>query len=310
MKPMGWFSRPQLGGDAIRARLAEVTGGADAFTFAFEGVDVLAFFVDTPLPHVLYCTYGISQVHSSQRVAGTQTELTMRVPDAQLPERWPAEQLARMARNMRRTGRDIEPGHHMTTPRGQMPAYLFVVDPVLGLVDAPTGQIRFTYAIGLTGADYESVLRWDPVKFAGVLGDYLPLGLTDPRREPLAAHPGARERVEGATLAEGSSTSAMLADYLDTDESGRVDLDPGAARALLRAARHRLKHSRPFSLVRGDTWFMLDPRAARSEFAADHILVAATADVANELLAVFDTQPGTYALRTCPVTIQVIDPQR
>lgn len=307
---MGWFSRPRLGGDAIRARLSEVTGCADVFTFAFDGVDVLAFFVQEPLPHVLYCTYGVSAVNSSQKVAGTQTELTMRVPDTDLPEKWPAEQLARMARRLRRTGREIAPGHHMTTPRGKVPAYLFVTDPVLGLIDGPTGLIRFTYAVGLTAEDYESVLQWDPVKFAGVLGDVFPLGLTDPAREPLAAHPEAKRRVEEATVAEGSSLGAVLASYLETDESGRVDLDIVAARALLRGARHRLKHSRPFALVRGETWFMLDPRAERSEFAADHILLAATRDVANELLAVFDAVPGTYTLRTCPVTLQVIDPER
>lgn len=299
---------PRTGGDAIRERVAEATDGADAFIFAYGELEIHAFFVEDPLPHVLYCTYGLSNVGSSQKIAGTQTELTMRVPDTDLPEQWPADQLARMAKRVRRTGHDIAPGHHMSTS-GTVAGYVFVTDPILGILDAPTGLVRFTYAVGLLGDEYERMLCWDPVRFAGVLGDYVPLGITDPAREPITANEEARGELEEKTEAEGASISAMLARYLSVDESGRVDMDPAAAGALLRGARYRLRYGRPFALVTDAVWCMFDPGAARAEFAEDHLVVPATSALTNELLAVFDAEPGTYPLRTSPVTITVIDPE-
>lgn len=314
---MGWFKGPRrgprLGGDAIMARLADATGGADPYTFAYdafgEDLKVHAYFVDDPVPHLLYCTYGVSNVASSQKVAGTQTELTLRVPQETFPPQWPADHLARMARSITKTGRDIEPGHHMSTPRWALPAYLYVADPVLGIVDAPTGRVRFTYAVGLTSDDYERVLRWDPVKFAGVLGEFVPLGLTWPSRPALCANAEARARVEEATAAEGSSISAMLAAYLDV-EAGGIHLDPSAARALLRGARYRLAYGKTFALVNGETWLLFDPAAPHSELGEGHMIVAAPTALAHELMAVFDDAPGTYELQTAPLRFTVIDPQR
>ena len=111
-----WRRGPSTGGDLVLDRLSAATGGAQAYTFSYAALDVLAFLVDDPLPHVLYCTFGLSQVESSQRVAGTQTELTLRIPmdDEVFPPEWPAQQLARMARNVVRSGVEIEPGHYLS----------------------------------------------------------------------------------------------------------------------------------------------------------------------------------------------------
>ena len=311
---MGVFDRfrrgPRTGGATVLTALATATGDAQAHTFSYPGVDVLAFFVDTPLPHVLYCTYGLSQVESSQRIAGTQTELTLRVPDNSdaLPPKWPADQLARMARNVRRSGVDIEPGHHVSFDSGALSGFVFTGDPVLGQVDGPTGRIQFTYAVGLNGDDLERMLRWDPLKFATLLGDLYPLGLTDPARAPLSADDKVRSLLDDTATAEGSSIGAATAKYLEVDAAGRVDMDERAASALLRAARYRLLFGRTFALVRDDTYLLFDPAAQRLELANDHIVVPASADVANEVLAVFDVAPGSYSLTTEPLTLKVIDP--
>ncbi len=298
---------PRIGGDSIREHLAETLGVAEAFPFEYHGIQVLAFAVDTPFPHLLYCTFGLSQVQSSQKVAGTQTELTMRVPDAALPPTWPAEHLARMAARTRRTGNDIAPGHYMTMRSAYVPAYVFVTDPVLGVVDGPTGLVRFTYAVGLVGDDFERMLQWDPVRFAGAVGEVAPLGVTDPGREPVSAHDSVRRRVEDAVGAEGSSISAMLADTLVV-EAGGVRLDGEAARDILRAARHRLLHGRTFALVSAEQWLLLDPGANATEFGEGHVIVPAGPDVAHELLAVFDELPGEYVLTTTPLVITVVEP--
>lgn len=296
---------PRTGGDVVRRHIAQATGGTDPFVFAYRHLDVHAYVVHDPVPHVLYCTYGKSRVDSSQPSAGTQTELTLRVPGAPaLPEQWPADILARAARD------DIEPGHYLNfeRPRGTLTGLVFVTDPILGVLDGVTGLVRFTYAVGLAGDDTERMLSWDPLKFAELVGDRIPLGLTSLERDPLSANPQDRALLDWAVGAEGSSIGAMHARYLDVDSGGRVDLDTAAARALLRGARHRLLHGKPFALLRDDTWLLLDPDATAMELASDHITVPATPAVAHEVLAVFDAVPGTYRLRTAPLEVRVVDP--
>ena len=296
---------PKTGGEVVRGHIAKAAGGADAYVFSYRHLDVHAYVLAEPVPHVLYCTYGKSRVESSQPSAGTQTELTLRVPGTPaLPDEWPARLLARAARD------DIEPGHYLVldTPRGTLTGFVFVTDPILGVLDGPTGLIRFTYAVGINGDDVEQMLAWDPLKFAAFIGDRVPLGLTSTDRDPISARPQDRALLEDTVAAEGSSIGAMYARYLEVDAEGRVDLDPAAARALLRAARHRLLHGRSFALLNGETWLLLNPHEATTECASDHIVVTATAEFAHELLATFDAVPGIYRLRTAPLEFRVVDP--
>ena len=296
---------PRTGGEVVRGHIAQAAGGEDAYVFSYRRVEVHAYVLSEPVPHVLYCTYGKSRVESSQPVAGTQTELTLRVPGAPaLPDEWPARLLARAARD------DIEPGHYLVldNPRGTLSGFVFVTDPVLGVVDGPTGLIRFTYAVGMNGDDVEQMLSWDPLKFVAFVGDRVPLGLSSTDRDPISADPQDRALLEEAVGSEGSSIGAMHARYLEVDDEGRVDLDPAAARALLRAARHRLLHGRSFALLNGETWLLLNPHEAATELTENHIIVAATAAFAHELLATFDAVPGVYSLRTAPLEFRVVDP--
>lgn len=296
---------PRTGGDAVREHIRNVTGSDDAYVFAYRSLEVHAYVLAEPVPHVLYTTFGVSRVASSQPSAGTQTELTMRVPGAPaLPQQWPADVLARVARD------EIEPGHYLSldTPRGTLTGFVFVTDPLLGVLDGPTGFIRFTCAVGLAGDDFERMLSWDPLKFAALVGDRVPLSMTSTDRAPLSAHPDDREMLGRVVGAEGSSIGAMHARFLDVDATGRVDMDTAAARAVVRAARHRLLHGRTFALLNGDTWLLFDPHCPTAEFADDHIIVPATTAFAHELLAVFDAAPGVYRLRTAPLEIRVVDP--
>ena len=235
----------------------------------------------------------------------------MRVPaDTPVPYAWPAEQLAAMVALIRRTGNEIAPGHHLrlaapVTEDATICAFTFVTDPILGVIETPTGVVRFTYAVGVTAQELDAALSWDPTKFTGVLGDYVPLGITDPARETILSYPDARARVEAGTLEDGSSISAAHAKLLAVDGKGRIDMDTRAAQALLRAARHRLGRGRSFALVRDETWLLLGPDAP-FEAGATHLQVPATRPLIDELLATFDTTPGVYRLRTVPVEIHVV----
>ena len=311
---MGWLSAfaarvrqgPPLGGDAVLRRITDATGAVDPFVFTFDdvdGLDVLAFRVDEPLPHYLYVTFGLSRVRSSVPVAGTQTELTMRVPaDSPVPYAWPAERLAGMVAQVRRTGSDIAPGHHMVTADG---GFTFVVDPVLTLVDAPTGVVRFTFAVGVTARELDAALSWDPAKFTGVLGDYVPLGLTDPARGDIMDIDEARARVEAGMGDEGSSISALQAKHLVIGPHGRIEIDQRSAKALLRAARFRLRFGRTFALVSEDAALLLID--APLTLSPAHAEIPATAAFTAELLAVLDIAPATYRFRSVPIDIEVVE---
>ena len=184
---------PRTGGEVVRHHIAQTTGGEDAYVFSYRRLEVHAYVLPEPVPHVLYCTYGKSRVESSQPVAGTQTELTLRVPGTPaLPDEWPARLLARAARD------DIEPGHYLVldTPRDTLTGFVFVTDPILGVLDGPTGLIRFTYAVGINGDDVEQMLSWDPLKFAAFVGDRVPLGLTSTDRDTISARPQDRALLE------------------------------------------------------------------------------------------------------------------
>ena len=99
---------PRTGGEVVRGHIAQTTGGEDPYVFSYRRLEVHAYVLPEPVPHVLYCTYGKSRVESSQPAAGTQTELTLRVRGTPaLPDEWPARLLARAARD------DIEPGHYL-----------------------------------------------------------------------------------------------------------------------------------------------------------------------------------------------------
>ncbi|WP_291314879.1 suppressor of fused domain protein [Corynebacterium sp. UBA2622] len=307
---------PRVGGDALLEALAGVATHDEPYPFSYQGaadVDVLAHFSAEPLPHVLYTTFGLSRVKSTVPVAGVQMELSMRTRvTSPLPLQWPADALALLCAHVRRTGRTLEPGHYMELPRphmGRLAGFSFVADPLVPEVQTVTGAVRYTYAVGLTTEDLDDALRWDPVRFTGELGEVFPLGLTDPGRAALRRDPAARARVEAAVAEEGSSISAVEAKILGI-EPGRIDLDPGAVSALLRAMRGRLKFGRAFALVsrRGETWVRFTPGEA-TETGEGFLEVGAQPALVDEILAVLDPAPGVYRLRSAPLEIHVVDPR-
>nr|VDG62815.1 Suppressor of fused protein (SUFU) [Streptococcus thermophilus] len=303
-----------------------------------DDVAVLIYRFDQPVPHYLYVTHGISRTNSSQPVAGIQTELSLRVPLAQEPPTWPVHRLRGLATYLRKSGDPIEPGHYMDlrSPvcRGAtLSAFIFVNDPILELSIAPTGWVRFIYAVAVTADELEAALRWDPLKFAGVLGDRIPLGLSDPRRSSLLVDASSLPLITSKTEAEGSSISAVSSSYFAVDESGRIDLSTHAAADVLRAMRWRLGYGKSFAVMGAgngtEAWvrFLPDEDAESSSvtFSRDspgkqrrtqepllsaHITVEVNRALRHEILAVLEAEPGTYRMRSAPLSFCVIDPKR
>lgn len=280
--------------------------------------------VDGASAHFLYITHGVSRTTSSQPVAGTQTELTLRVPvtDPTIPPAWPIARLKALARYARGTDHPIEPGHYMdlhgpVTAGANLTAFIFVNDPVLKLVELPTGVVRFVYTVGVRSDELDAALSWDPLRFAGVLGEAVPLGLSNPTRASILDIASFNDRIAASTAEEGSSIAAVSAAYfaVDMGDGGtRIDMDPNAATHLLRALRHRLSHARAFAIMGDMAWarFLPADTAAPSgiESSTDSVTINLNHDLLNEFKAVFDAEPGVYRFTSVPLVITVIDPNR
>ena len=312
----------QTGGDFLCAHLEATAGGAPLeihgeLRFSDE-VAVLVYRVDKPVLHLLYVTYGVSRTRSSAPVAGMQDELTLRVPDQHTPPEWPVQRLRSLARYLRKSGNSFAPGHYMDLHEpvcegATLTGFIFVADPLIPLLNAPTGRIRFLNAVPVTDDELEAALCWDPLKFAGKLGDVVPLGV--------GKHDRASSLIDAAVIpliqAEGSSIAAVASKFFAVDETGRIDLTTRAAAHLLRAMKWRLGFERPFAIVgeKDSGWARFVPAseahvAYGNDESGAHITVDVDHALRHEILAVVDFTPGTYTLTSAPLTLQVIDPKR
>lgn len=321
---LGRAAKP-TGGDYLLAHLESVAGqppvevhGELAFT---DEIAVLVYRLEEPVPHYLFVTYGLSGTRSSAPVAGTQGELTLRTPTEGAPERWPVDRLRRLARYRRASGNPIEPGHYMDVRApvcegASLSGFIFVADPIVPLLSAPTGRVRFIDAVPVTADELDAALRWDPLKFAGLLGETLPLGIGPHDRASLLDDASFARTLSSLTDRDGSSVAAVASSYFAVDASGRIDLTTHAAAHLLRAMTWRLGYERPFAVVGDDAWARFVPADSPAVAYGDdpdsgpHLSVSVDRALRHEFLAVLDNAPGAYRLTTAPLAIHVIDPAR
>lgn len=321
---LGRAAKP-TGGDHLLAHLETVAGHAPIeihgeLTFTDE-IAVLVYRFTEPVPHFLFVTYGLSSTRSSAPVAGTQGELTLRTPAEGAPARWAVDKLRRIARYRRASGNPIEPGHYMdlrapVTDGASLSGFIFVADPLIPLLNAPTGRVRFIGAVPVTADELDAALRWDPLKFAGLLGETLPLGIGPHDRASLLIDASFSLPLTSLTERDGSSVAAVASSYFAVDESGRIDLTTHAAAHLLRAMTWRLGYERPFAVVGDAAWARFVPADSPDVDYGDdpasgpHLTVQVDRTLRHEFLAVLDTAPGVYRLTTAPLTVHVIDPSR
>ena len=321
---LGRAAKP-TGGDYLLAHLEDNAGQPPVevhgeLTFTDE-IAVLVYRFEEPLPHYLFVTYGLSGTRSSAPVAGTQGELTLRTPAEGAPERWAVDKLRSIARYRRASGNPIEPGHYMdlrapVADGASLSGFIFVADPLVPLLSAPTGRVRFIDAVPVTADELDAALRWDPLKFAGLLGETLPLGIGPHDRASLLDDASFARTLSSLTDRDGSSIAAVSASYFAVDASGRIDLTTHAAVHLLRAMTWRLGYERPFAVVGDDAWARFVPADSPAVVFGDdpgsgpHLTVSVDRTLRHEFLAVLDTVPGSYRLTTAPLTLHVIDPAR
>lgn len=128
--------------------------------------------------HWFYVTYGLSELYlpgpdDDPAWSGWGVELTMRTPrgaDSTAPA-WPFTMLNELAKHINGNGVLLEPGHRVDlgspvtgfphTPDGpdtDLTVLAFALDPLLGRIDTPHGQVAFLAAVGVTAAEEERML--------------------------------------------------------------------------------------------------------------------------------------------------------
>jgi hypothetical protein len=157
------------------------------------------------------------------------------------------------------TGNNFAAGHHMTL-NGPIDLenedtlirhIAFCVDPELGRIDTPHGELTFLQVVGLTGAEYEAAQAWNTEKLLDTLRQRLPLLVTDPARQSLLDDPALAQTVAEGISRDGSSSASTWTTQLAWEHSEahtRIVLGALAAPNIATSLRGRLPFGRAFGV--------------------------------------------------------------
>lgn len=155
-----------------------------------------------PLPHWHYIGYGMSELYEKSSpdpdISGWGFEFTFRLvrrPDEPQPPIWPAALLQQLGRYVFDSGKRFEPGHTMRAsgalatdrPDSAIRAMTFTLDPELGGIATPHGDLQFLQIVGITEEEYRAALGGNSSAVLDHLAGRLPLHVTDIDRGPLIA---------------------------------------------------------------------------------------------------------------------------
>lgn len=197
---------------AIDQRLAEAYSGREAdFHFGTiigfriggrDPIDHIRIYKRTePAPHLRYIGYGMSELYYNEDAAGGEFskwgfEFTFRLAmtadefpsaDDEVPV-WPINLMQNMARYVFETGKWFGRGHFIPTngpikigSDTKMAALLFCLDPELGSIDTPHGEVDFLQIVGLTENEEEGLFakKHRAADLIDVLSRDNPLLITD-----------------------------------------------------------------------------------------------------------------------------------
>ena len=173
-----------VGWDCIDEQLLKIYGEqheprhfAAELPYGLGGDDPLhgvSFYTSTAQePHFHFVTYGFSELFYDEECAGGEYsnfgfELTFRLKieseDEEEHMGWVYNLLQNVARYVFQTGKWFEPFHFLPVggsikagADSDVTALAFVVDPELGKMDTPHGEVVFLQAVGLTTAEFEAL---------------------------------------------------------------------------------------------------------------------------------------------------------
>lgn len=216
--------------------------------------------------HWHYVTYGLTQLGdqggkfpAQPGASGFGFELTFRLQrEEPQPPVWPVELLQRLARYVFRSSNPLRPGDHMAlngplagSPRTELEAVVFTLDPQLPPIVTRYGEVRFVQVVGISADELDAVKDWRCEGFLELVARYDPLMTTDLRRPSYLHDPRFREACQLGAQREGSSHGSSFASEVrwQTTSQG-VELTIGAIAVpdLLRMLRLRLPYNRSYRL--------------------------------------------------------------
>ena len=281
------FREPAAPGwNAIDDALRPIYGGAEPFhwgtiiSWEEGGPDpirgISAYRRHEPVPHLHYVTYGLSELYEKvsedPAISGWGFELTFRLahpPDA-APPGWVLGLLQNLGRHVFETRRVFGVGHTMSL-NGPIAletdtligAIAFTLDPELGWIDTPNGQVEFLQVVGLTEDELAAIQCWNSQGFLELVRPRDAVLVTDLSRGSHLGDLDFARRVTERTNAEGASSSGLYCDHVRCERIGNdtVTLTLGAAVAddLGRRLRGRIPYGRPFSLFTDTTEIRFEP---------------------------------------------------
>lgn len=123
-------------------------------------------------PYFHLVTYGFSELYYDEEACGGEYskfgfELTLRVkpfPEDEEQPLWAINMLQNIARYVFNSGKWFEPNHYMSA-NGQLKlesgtaltALAFALDPELGVINTPHGEVQFLQVYGLTSEEFEAI---------------------------------------------------------------------------------------------------------------------------------------------------------
>jgi suppressor of fused len=272
-----------------------------------------------PVPHWHFITYGFSELFAKESkdpaVSGWGFELTFRLacdPQAETPPVWALNFLQNMGRYVFKSGNAFAAGHYMNLngpialgTETAIRAIAFLRDPELPPINTPHGRVEFLQVVGITLDEQLALKQWSTLKALAVLGQHLPLMVTDLARASLLHRPSVT-----AALAEGAGRDRSSTDLLFVERLGwqkRDALPGGAAYTLVIGANqiielqallpYRLPYGRELRLVGREERILLTPGAAVTVTESEGTLGVAL-DAAAQAVFRDQVKPrvGTYRL--------------
>jgi suppressor of fused len=245
---------------------------------------VVALRANSPAPHWLYVTYGLSEldekVSANRAESGFGVEYTLRlVSGAEAAPTWPANLLRFLAHLVRATRVPFEPLHSTPLPPRMLdevsPGVVdlgFISDPELGDLDTPNGHLTFVQVLPLAAGELTLVGSWDFRKYVEVLraqaGDLLwRIDRSSVLEGPAGAAIEARVRAEGSSQQICFCPIQWSRSWLNRE----ITLDATSRDVVVRFLRHRLAHGREAVLVDGDRKLTLVPGDAWSAHYGDKV---------------------------------------
>jgi hypothetical protein len=94
-------------------------------------------------------------------------------------------------------------------------------DPELPTIDTVNGSVAFLQVVGITLDEETVAQKWDTRKLLDILLPFMPLWITDIRRDSMLGMPGVLVKATEGIRRDGSSCSAAYTDLLDISEQKR-----------------------------------------------------------------------------------------